>query len=69
MEDEIITIKLERSISIVWNIEDIKGFRPDLNDNECFQVLLEAQEEHDANIGVNWEVLEEIATRVYPEAN
>ena len=55
-------------ISIAWRIDDVAEIRPDLNDNQCFKVLSRANDSHDADIGINWNVLEICAEQLYPEA-
>lgn len=46
------------SISISWHIDDVKEIAPDLTDDQCREVLQNADNDHDATIGVNWDVLE-----------
>jgi hypothetical protein len=41
-----------------WNIDDVKSVRPDLTDKQCRQVLKSVDDNHDATIGINWDVLE-----------
>lgn len=59
--------KLPDSISITWTIDDVKEVDADrcdpsgedpLTDDECRKVLWLADQNHDANIGINWDVLE-----------
>lgn len=50
--------KMNYSINIVWNIEDIKSLDDSLTDEECIEVLNLAKNDHDANIGINWDVLQ-----------
>jgi hypothetical protein len=45
-------------IAIIWDISDVKSIDPNLSDDECREVLIRAKDNHDANIGINWEVLE-----------
>lgn len=48
----------ERSqIAVIWCIEDVREVRPDLNDEQGWQVLEACKHQHDANIGINWDVL------------
>lgn len=56
-----------KSISIVWSIEDVQEVRPDLNDAQAYEVLKRVEEDHDASIGVNWEVLDIVADILYPK--
>lgn len=44
-------------INISWHIDDVKEVAPDLTKAECRKVLQLADHEHDATIGVNWDVL------------
>ncbi|MFL5285239.1 MAG: hypothetical protein ACJ8AW_30750, partial [Rhodopila sp.] len=46
-----------RQIAVTWCIEDVKEVRPDLTDEQAWQVLQQAKQEHDAGIGINWDVL------------
>lgn len=57
LETEGKTFDPERQISIVWGIEDVQSVRPDLTDDQAFAVLKEVEHRHDANIGINWDVL------------
>ena len=46
-----------KRISIRWCIEDVAMVQPELSPDECYQVLINAQRQHDASIGINWDVL------------
>jgi len=58
---------MKDTITITWNIKDVKDVRPDLSDDQCKLVLHWAKENHDANIGINWDVLKIWAKELYPE--
>ena len=58
--------KTADEIAIVWHIDDVKEVRPDLTDEQCRAVLRQADESHDATIGINWEVLEIHADDLFP---
>jgi hypothetical protein len=45
-----------RQIAAIWSIEDVQEVRPDLTEEQCWEVL-QAVRDHDATIGINWEVL------------
>jgi hypothetical protein len=55
-----------REISIGWCIEDVQSIRPDLTDEQATEVLLRIERKHDANIGVNWDVLQAWADEMFP---
>ena len=60
---------MEKSISIEWSSEDVQSIRPDLNDEQAYEVLLMVEKYHDAEIGVNWNVLSAVADEYFPEPN
>lgn len=55
-------------IAIVWCIEDVQEVRPDLTADQCWQVLQAARRQHDAGIGINWDVLQCVATELFGDA-
>ena len=58
---------LQNQIAIIWNIEDVQEVRPDLTDEQALEVLLMAKDKHDAEIGINWDVLRIWADKLFPE--
>jgi hypothetical protein len=54
-------------IVIKWQIEDVQSVRPDLSDDEANEVLGSLEDNHDANVGINWEVIEYAADNLFPE--
>jgi len=62
------TITLEDDeIAIVWSVADVLEVRPDLDEDQAYEVLQIAKDEHDANIGINWDVLSIHAEWKFPE--
>jgi len=55
----------KNSIVILWHTDDVKSIRPDLDDDQCMKVLNKVSRNHDAQIGVNWDVLEFWADELY----
>ena len=58
----------DQTISVVWAIEDVQSIRPDLSDDQAWQVLQAAKKDHDATIGINWSVLECHAEMLFGDA-
>jgi hypothetical protein len=56
-----------RQIAAIWSIEDVKMVAPNLTDDQCWEVLLQAERRHDATIGINWDVLISHADRMLGE--
>ncbi|MFV0443449.1 MAG: hypothetical protein ACK5Q5_07750 [Planctomycetaceae bacterium] len=57
-----------RQIAVVWSIEDVQSLRPDLTDDQAWEVLQIAERQHDCEQGLNWETFEVIADDVFPVA-
>ena len=55
-----------QEIEIKWHIEDIQSIRPDLSDEQASIVLTHLHRNHDASVGINWEVIETEADILYP---
>ena len=55
------------SIAVVWHIEDVLQVRPDLNKNQAWEVLRLVKKSHDANVGINWEVISATAEVLFGE--
>ena len=47
----------KHQIASVWSVKDVLSVRPDLDDQQAWEVLKAASHYHDASIGINWEVL------------
>jgi hypothetical protein len=50
--------KQSRSISIIWSIEDVQSLRDDLSDDQAREVLEYIEDSHNAEIGINWDVID-----------
>lgn len=60
-------LPLVKEIAIYWHIEDIQDRRPDLTEEQASTVLQRLKKNHDANIGINWEVIDIVADILFPE--
>jgi hypothetical protein len=49
-----------------WHVDDVLSERPDLTEEQCREVLRNLERNHDANIGINWEVIDTVAAILYP---
>jgi len=55
-----------RSIAAIWSIEDVKGIRPHLTDNQAWEILEEVGRKHDAEYGISWTTLADMADMMFP---
>lgn len=44
-----------------WHVEDVQDRTPNLSIEQCREVLRRLNRHHDANIGINWEVIDCVA--------
>jgi hypothetical protein len=54
-------------IAHVWATDDVRQLRPDLDDDQAWDVLQEVADRLDSNFGITWNTLEMIANELYPE--
>lgn len=60
-------LERERLIAHIWGIDDVQELRPDLGDDQAWEVLQAVQSNLDANFGINWDAIRETADELYPE--
>jgi hypothetical protein len=57
-----------RQIAVIWSVEDVQQERPDLNDDQAWEVLQRVEHCHDCNYGITWEHLSMAADDLFPVA-
>jgi hypothetical protein len=57
-----------REIAAIWNIKDVQSVRPDLSNEQAWEVLQTALSRHDAGTGINWLVLKCHADEMFGNA-
>jgi hypothetical protein len=58
-----------RQIAAIWSIDDVKGVRPHLTDDQAWEVLEQARDNHDAEWGISWTTLETVADDLFFESD
>ena len=67
-ELEIHDVLAERQqIAVIWCVEDVQQLRPDLDKCQAWTVLERCRMRHDANAGINWDVIQSTADDRFPE--
>ena len=51
-----------------WSVEDVQEVRPDLTDEQAWEVLRQVERRHDATIGITWDTLEWVAEDLFGDA-
>jgi hypothetical protein len=59
--------KTPRVIEIVWGTDDVKHLCPSLTDDEAWEVLQQAEWQHNCEIGLNWDVLAMHIEMLFPD--
>lgn len=52
-------------IAHIWSIEDVQLLRPDLTDEQAWEILQAVKHQCDACVGINWDVISQIAHDLY----
>ena len=60
-------MSLTNKISITWNIDDVLSVRPHLTKVRASYILEALKQNHDANVGINWDVIKVISDILFPE--
>lgn len=60
-------LRRHNRLAIIWCVDDVRWLRPDLDEDQAWQVLERARIHHDASVGINWETLSAAADCLYPE--
>ncbi|HBC0308487.1 TPA: hypothetical protein I8P22_002405 [Salmonella enterica subsp. enterica serovar Napoli] len=55
----------EPLLVVMWQKEDVAQVRPDLTDEQCIKVMRKIKDCHDANVGVNWDVISDTADTLF----
>jgi hypothetical protein len=54
-----------REVAFVWSVGDVQCVRPDLDDEQCLEVLWAVKNDMDCELGINWQVLTMAADRLF----
>ena len=58
-------LKQRRQVAVIWSIEDVQGTRPDLNDDQAWEVLQQCERVHDCDVGFTWLLIEIVADDMF----
>jgi hypothetical protein len=56
----------ERVIGLLWNIQDVQSLRPDLTNDQAWEVLQIVDDQKDATIGITYDTLSWAADDLFP---
>ena len=53
--------------AVVWYPDDVREVAPDISDDDAIAVLQHAEENHDSEVGINWETLRASTSALFGE--
>lgn len=56
----------DNQIQLIWGTDDVRGIRPNLTEEQAKEVLDYAERRHNANEGINWDILGIHADSLFP---
>ena len=59
-------LEQRRQVAVIWSIEDVQEVRPDLNNDQAWEVLQKCDRAHDCNYGLTWGGIEMTADCMFP---
>jgi hypothetical protein len=57
-----------QQIAAIWSIEDVQSIRPDLSEEQAWEVLQQVDRHKDAELGITWLTLEMAAEHLFGDA-
>lgn len=60
---------MENQISINWHVDDVLSVDETLTQSEARQVLYLLKHNHDASIGINWNVIQDVINQLKGASN
>jgi hypothetical protein len=61
-------LRERRQIAHIWSVEDVQSIRPDLSEEQAWEVLRDVDHHKDAELGITWLTLEMAAEHLYGAA-
>jgi hypothetical protein len=55
-----------RQVAVIWAIEDVQHIRPDLNQDQAWDVLERCRDKHDCEYGFTWDYVRDVADDLFP---
>ena len=60
-------LRQRRQVAAIWSVEDVQEVRPDLTDDQAWEVLQRCYRRHDCELGLTWTTIEIVADDLFPE--
>jgi hypothetical protein len=61
-------LQRQRQVAVIWCVADVKDVRPDLTDDQAWEVLQECRDQHDCEWGITWTFIKDVAANLFGKA-
>jgi hypothetical protein len=61
-------LQRQRQVAVIFCCDDVKHVRPDLTDDQAWEVLQQCRDQHDCEYGFTWALIEDIAQDLFGDA-
>ena len=55
----------QRQVAVIWCVADVQSVRPDLTEDQCWDVLQKCLDQHDSEWGFTWTFIKDIAADLF----
>jgi hypothetical protein len=62
-------LERRRQVAVIWCTDDVLEIRPDLNDDQAWEVLQRCYDKHDCDLGLTWAGIEAVADDMFPQSD
>jgi hypothetical protein len=62
-------LEQRHQVAVIWGTEDILEVRPDLTEDQAWQVLQRCYDKHDCELGFTWMFIEIVADEMFPHSD
>jgi hypothetical protein len=59
-------LAIYHKVAVPWCVDDVQSERPDLTDDQAWDVLQQCKDEHDPEFGFTWDLIRGIADDLFP---
>lgn len=60
-------LKQNRTIGHLWTTDDVRELRPQLTEDQAWEVLRECENRLNSEVGINWQQIEDVADDLFGE--
>jgi hypothetical protein len=62
-------LRRRRRVIVIWGVENVLQERPDLTEDQAWEVLEKCRDKHDCEWGFTWKFIRDVADELFPKAD